>query len=148
MFVCDTGNHRVKVYDKELRLQRIIGRQGKKKGFFNSPVNLAFDETGNVFVTEEDNHRVQVLRPNGKTICTIGHHGSRPGELDRPVGIAISGQYIYIVDRGNKRISVFTTQGDFVTTFGSGVLCFPECIAIDRDGYVYVSDSRQQIFIF
>ena len=148
VFVCDTGNRRVKVYDKELRLQRIIGRQGKKKGFFNSPVNLFFDETGNVFVTEAANHRVQVLRPNGKTICTIGHHGSRPGELDTPVGIAISGQYTYIVDSGNKRISVFTTQGDFVTTFGSGVLCFPECIAIDRDGYVYVSDSRQKIYVF
>ena len=150
IFVTDTNNHRVKVYDKELCLQRIIGRQGSERGYFKKPANLAFNETNCLFVSELSNNRVQVLNPDGETIRTIRDLGSiyRPEELDRPVGIAIKGNYMYIVDLGNKHILVFTTQGDFVTMFGSEVLHRPECIAIDRDGYVYVSDDRAQIYVF
>ena len=52
---------------------------------------------------------------------------------------------MYVTDIDNKHISVFKTTGEFVTTFGEEKLVFPECIAIDDDGFIYVTDSRSNV---
>ena len=54
---------------------------------------------------------------------------------------------IYITDM-YERISVFKLTGEFVTTFGEKILTHPECIAIDDNGYIHVSDSRSRIVTF
>ena len=48
---------------------------------------------------------------------------------------------IYITDKQNGRISVFNLSGHFVATFGNN-LFHPEAIAIDDDGYVYVTKKK------
>ena len=47
---------------------------------------------------------------------------------------------MYVTDKYNKRVSVFRTSGEFVTTFGEGELTRPECVAIDENGFVNVTD--------
>jgi DNA-binding beta-propeller fold protein YncE len=55
---------------------------------------------------------------------------------------------VYVVDHGNGRISVFKTTGEFVTVLGAGILKEPECIAIDDNGYIHVTDDRSRIVTF
>ncbi len=145
LYVCDSSNHRVQVFDQSLQLLRTIGGQGSGNRHFYSPDDLDFDDDGNIYVVEQLNHRIQVLTPQGKYIRTIGRYGNGPGELSKPISPAIHRGMLYVTDKNNKRISVFKTTGEFVTTFGEGVLSSPESIAIDENGYIYVTNARSQL---
>jgi tripartite motif-containing protein 2/3/tripartite motif-containing protein 71 len=67
-------------------------------------------------------------------------------KLDRPYGIAIdTSDMVYVSEEGNSRVSVFTSEGQFVTQFGrngEGPGCFqsPRGLAVDNSGVVYVCD--------
>ena len=148
IYVCDSRNHRVQVFDQDLKLLRVIGSQGTADGCFGIPDDLDFDEAGNIYVVEEDNHRVQVLTPQGQHIRYIGGYGNGKGELDNPMSAAVYQNMIYITDNNNKRISVFTTMGEFITTFGEGILTYPECIAIDDNGHIFVTDNKTHVVKF
>ena len=139
IYVCDGDNHRIQVFDEDLNLIRVIGKEGKAEGCFKSPDDLDFDEAGNIYVVEQYNHRIQVLTPEGRHIRYIGRPGANQGELDHPVSAAIHRNMIYVTEGEGGCISVFTLTGEFVTAFGHG-LPSPECIAIDEDGYIHVSD--------
>ena len=57
-----------------------------------------------------------------------------------------SGQYVYVTDIGAHKIVVFTTEGDYVTSFGD---CESYGVCVDQDGFVYVTDfSTCKINIF
>jgi DNA-binding beta-propeller fold protein YncE len=148
IYVCDTRNDRIQVFGKDLNLFRVIGRQGKEKGCFSCLDELDFDEDGNIYVADHDNHRIQVLTQQGDHIRNIGYPGAGFGELNHPVSVAINKNMVYVTDVDNIRISVFKTTGEFVTVFGAGILKEPECIAIDGNGYIYVTDSRSRIVTF
>src|SRR3954463_319486 len=75
-----------------------------------------------------------------------GGTGSGDGQLLNPHGITITGSTVYIADGNNNRIQKFTTDGAFVTkwgSFGSGNSQFssPTDVATDAAGNVYVVDS-------
>ena len=139
IYVCDSFNNRIQIFDEDLNLIRIIGgEQGDGDGCFNIPNTLDFDEVGNIYVTDERNHRVQVLTAEGQHIRNIGSCGSEPGELQQPASAVVHKNMIYIADYANGRISVFKLTGEFVTTFGHG-LSSPGSVDVDEDGYVHVS---------
>ena len=77
------------------------------------------------------------------------------GELSLPYGLAIdSSDRVYVSEYDNHRVSVFTSEGQFVTSFGSrgegpGQFACPRGLAVDSTGVVYVCDynnSRVQLF--
>ena len=92
--------------------------------------------------------RVQVLTPQGEHIRNIGRSGFKEGELDHPVSAAVHVGMVYVTEANSIRVSVFKTTGEFVTTFGEGILSCPVCIAIDDSGFVYVTDNREKIVKF
>ena len=61
---------------------------------------------------------------------------------------------IFVTESGNHRVSVFTSQGGYLTSFGScgsgpQQFQYPYGITVDKSGMVYVCDSgneRVQIF--
>ena len=75
-----------------------------------------------------------------------------------PAGLAVdSDDNIYVTDRGNDRIQIFTSDGTFITAIGSpgsedGQFNRPEGVGVDpysNTGLVYVADtgnSRIQVF--
>ena len=145
LFVCDTNNNRIQVFDKSLNFVRILGRKGSENGCFNSPADLDFDSDGNVYVADEINSRVQVVSPHGQHLRNIG---SNSGELALPSSVAIHRGKVFVTDLEGHSVSVFTTAGKFVASFGDGILSHPERIAIDDCGFVYVSDSRAKLIKF
>ena len=39
-------------------------------------------------------------------------------ELNTPFGVCVVGQYVYVVSHSNHGMWVFTTEGEYVTSFG------------------------------
>ena len=143
IYVCDTNNHQIQVLDTDLNLLRVIGHVGIAPRMFKSPYDLVFDEDDNIYVVENKNNRVQVLTPQGGHIRFIGTSGTN--SLILPCSASIHNGHIYITNRGRKCISVFTLTGTFVTSFGEKHHVLPECIDIDKDGYIYVTSDRKNI---
>jgi len=80
-------------------------------------------------------------------------NGSGPGELSYPRGIHVDHDYVYVVEWGNHRVSVFHTSGAFISSFGKGgregELNSPKGITTDQDGFLYVCDtSNNRIQMF
>jgi len=60
IFVADTWNHRVSIFDKDGDFLHCFGQYGSGKGKFQYPNGIAIGPTGNVFITDHDNHRIQI----------------------------------------------------------------------------------------
>jgi sugar lactone lactonase YvrE len=84
-----------------------------------------------------------------------GTIGSDNGQFNSPQGIAVDGSgNVYVADRDNNRVQVFSSTGTFVRAWGTagsgdGQLYTPQGIAVDSIGNVYVADSinnRIQVF--
>ncbi|MET0305940.1 MAG: hypothetical protein ABW196_06900 [Solirubrobacterales bacterium] len=55
--------------------------------------------------------------------CVKGTAGSGPGQLDTPLGVAVdTAGDVYVVDGENHRVQKFSPAGEFLLTFGGGVL--------------------------
>ena len=77
-------------------------------------------------------------------------------ELNCPTNIAIdtSDNMVYVSENSNNRVSVFTSEGQFVKSFGRwgkgpGEFNHPHGLAVDTNGVVYACDhgnSRVQVF--
>jgi DNA-binding beta-propeller fold protein YncE len=175
IYVADTLNHRVQVYNDEGELVRSIGEFGDGEEEFNEPRGLAVDDQNNLYVADTWNARIVKISPSGEWLDTWGGgeqemgngrvatitDGSEEQNLDNPLGffgprgIAVDSEgRVFIADTGNKRIVVTDDEGDYLYQWGMagsepGQFNEPTGIAIDADGLVYVADTwngRVQVF--
>jgi DNA-binding beta-propeller fold protein YncE len=145
LYVCDSRNNRIQVFDLQLDFKRIFG---KGKGQFSDPSDVDFDSSGNIYVTDSKNHRIQVFTPQERYIRVIGYKRFGSKELEYPLSIHIVNDFIFVTEHQKNHVTVFKTSGELVTTFGKGILEHPEGIEVDIDGYVYVTSHFSRIFVF
>jgi sugar lactone lactonase YvrE len=69
VYVTDTGNKRVQVFDPNGQFLRAIGGEGSGPGQFREPVGLALDSAGNLYVADTWNQRIQRLDPTGRQVA-------------------------------------------------------------------------------
>ena len=150
LYVVDSKNHRIHVFDKDLQYQRHLGEQGTNNGYFRSPTDVAIDNTGKLYITDTLNNRIQVMNHEGKFIRNITKTDKQRQYQypHMPQKITISRGYIYTTEYQMNSVCVFTMAGDLVTTFGQEHIIHPEGIAIDKDGYVYVTSNKENIVVF
>ena len=132
---------RIMVYDRELKYARQIVGADKSSFYF-----LSSDNHHNVYVSNLENSSVQVFSNHGEFLCSFGCDEKGVARLKYPRGVCVAGQYVYVADYGVRKIVVFTTEGDYVTSFGSG---YYRDVCVDQDGFVYASDSNNnKIYIY
>ena len=143
VMVCNYGNG-VMVYTKELKYVRKIGSHGDGPGQFSDERVLSSDDHGNLYVSDYGKSCVHVYS-NGEFLYSFGCGEDGEKVLASPHGVCVAGRYVYVVDHGKHCVSVFTTKGSHVTTFGqkgsgNGDFNGPIGVCIDKDGFVYVCD--------
>jgi len=151
VFVADTGNKRILLYDADGNFIMQIGSEGLSIGQFEEPVGLAFDPRGYLYVADTWNQRVQVFAPSedGSTYSPFlqwdvaGWYGE---SLDNKPYLAADNQgHIFVTDPEAYRILEFKNNGEFIRTWGEygiGAENFglASAIAVDVEGHVWVSD--------
>ena len=151
VYVCDSKNGRVQVFDSNLNFVRSFG-DGPDQ--LKDPRDIDFDTQENIYVVDFEKDQVLVFSEDGQYLRHFGQWGVGKGELGGPRGLYVRGDYAYVTEYCNNRVSVFRTSGKFVHSFGKegsgrGKLNWAWGIAIDCDGFVFVSDygnSRIQVF--
>jgi sugar lactone lactonase YvrE len=119
IYVADTGNSRVQIFNQDGSFIKEFGNQGTANGEFLFPEGILVNK-GKIYVVDTGNHRVQIFDSLGNFISKFGSFGNRNGEFNSPVSIAIDDyDYIYITDTNNNRIQVFKSDGTFLKSFGS-----------------------------
>jgi uncharacterized protein (TIGR03663 family) len=153
VYVADSYNHRVQVFDAQGRFMRAWGFQGTGPGQFQEPWGIAVDTDGNVYVADTWNHRIQKFDATGQFVKQWGYFGDSSGALGDPemmygprdVAIDAAGN-VLVSDTGNKRVLSFTPEGQFIRQWGGsgaldGQLREPVGLAVDGAGNVYVADT-------
>jgi DNA-binding beta-propeller fold protein YncE len=156
VYVADSYNHRVQVFDGQGRFLRKWGSQGSGPGQFQEPWGIAVDAAGQVYVADTWNHRIQKFDADGQFVKQWGFFGDTAGALGeavmlygpRDVAVDASGG-VLVSDTGNKRVLRFSPEGEFVRQWGGagsldGQLREPVGLAVDDAGYVYVADTWNQ----
>ncbi len=139
LYVCDT-NSTVFVFDLEDRtfgpLEGAIG-----PGRLRQPTNVAIDEGGTKYVADPVRGQIVVFGPDDAYVTAFGTPGAW-----RPVDVVPLEGRLYVVD-GTKRLIVVldAKTGAALKTIGdkgepTERLDRPTNIALDADGYLYVTD--------
>jgi DNA-binding beta-propeller fold protein YncE len=89
VFVSDTFNDRVEVFDAEGQFIRAFGKPGDGPGYFARPKGIAVDSDGHVWVADSVQDRVQVFTAEGQLLMWMGGHGLLPGQFTSLSGITI-----------------------------------------------------------
>jgi DNA-binding beta-propeller fold protein YncE len=116
---------------------RTIRRPGPP---FNRPTNLAVAPNGSLYVTDGyGNACVHNFSHDGRLLATWGGPGSGPGQFNLPHGIAVDQDgRVYVADRENSRIQVFTAAGRFVVEWLD--VARPMQIVLDGKGRAFVAE--------
>ena len=123
------------------------GTQGSGDGQFDTPVGVAVDASGNVWVADYGNNRIQKFDSSGSFLSKWGSYGTGDGQFDSPIGVAVDASgTVYVAELYNHRIQKFDSNGTFLAkwgTWGSGDGQFdrPRGVAVDASGNVYVADT-------
>jgi hypothetical protein len=92
-------------------------KERKEKQMFYLLTDMDADSSGNIYVLDSEDVNIKVYDQKGRFFKVFSRKGEGPGELLNPVDIYIDGKdLIYVCDSGNNRISIFSGQGDFVSS--------------------------------
>ena len=76
MYVVDSNNDRIQVFNNGGTFIRTWGSAGSVNGQFNTPFGIAIDSSGNAYVSDIENNRIQKFKKDGTYIRTSGIEGS------------------------------------------------------------------------
>ncbi|HSB00935.1 MAG TPA: glycosyltransferase family 39 protein, partial [Anaerolineales bacterium] len=152
VYVADTGNKRIVVFDADGNYLTEFGTAGLDAGQFDEPVGVAVANDGTVYVTDTWNQRIQSFIPNqdGTFYSPLQQWDVNAWfgqSLDNKPFIAVSAdKHVFITDPEGYRVIEFTGSGDFVRTwgdFGTGPaeIGLAAGVAVDQNGFVWVTDA-------
>jgi len=134
IYIVDQSNHRIRKVDTGGNISTVAGNgSGGFSGDggaatsaqINSPVGIAVDATGNIYIGDQSNHRIRKVDIRGimTTIAGTGSNGYNSdgiaptsAQLNFPNGVFAKGDYLFVADNGNHRIRRFELTPDLKTT--------------------------------
>ena len=147
LYVVDSNNRRVQKFTLSGEYLGQFGSYGSGADQFHTPYGICTDGKGRVLVVDYSNNRLLVFNADGTFVSSLscGFSYSRPEPYD--VAVDNTGN-IHVTLNSSNRVVVYSSDGKQITTYGSGNIRSPTGIAIDEEGYRYVSDNRSRISIF
>jgi DNA-binding beta-propeller fold protein YncE len=152
IYVADTKNSRIEVFDGVGHLVRQFGGKGPGLSEFNEPCGVAVDSQGDLWVADTWNNRIVHYAAEGQPVSAIGQPDIA---FFGPRAVVVSNKnFVYVADTGNKKIVRFDRDGKKLNEFGGdgsgpGQLVEPVGLAADASGNIHVADTgnhRIQVF--
>lgn len=169
VYVADCGNHRIRKITPAGVVTTVAGSgvagYGDGTGtaaVFHTPTGLTLDAAGNIYVADDLNNMIRKITPSGVVTTIAGNltAGSANGtgtaaSFNRPFDLKFDSYgNLYVTDWYNHMIRKISPSAAVTTLAGSTTagsangtgtaasFNYPECLAIDANGNLYVSDEH------
>lgn len=168
LYVAETGAHRIRRVDARTRLIETLAGDGipgergdggpARAARLSSPMGLAIDTRGHLYVADAGNHRVRRITLATGVIATVAGTGvagvtdANPGtqaRLTRPTHVALdgSGGLIIVEDRSSRLRRLHLDSGGLETLQTRG-LSRVGAVAAGNDRRLYVADeATRRVFV-
>ena len=155
IYCADNFDHTVRIFKPDGTLIKTLGEKDKPAdtgfkawttpvqqaaGPFNMVTNVALSPEGDMYIADGyGNARIHKFSADGNLQFSWGGPGSGPGQFKIPHAIAVDrrGQ-VYVADRENSRIQIFTGAGEYVTEWTH--VNRPDDLYIDEDENLFVAE--------
>lgn len=87
---------------------------------FGSPIHVARDGDGNLFVLDDQDCCIKKFDRNGNFLLKFGRQGQGPGEFQYPMRLGIGGENRLIVQCMDWTFQIFDLNGQYVDRFSMG----------------------------
>ncbi|CAF3326191.1 unnamed protein product, partial [Rotaria socialis] len=119
LYIIDQSERRIKVFNRDFKLIRVIGQYGHGVGQYLTPCDLCTNEQKNIFVCDAGGHRILKYNEQGEFLLSWGELGTNNGQFKCPACVCIlNGDRLAVTDWGNDRIQIFNTDGDHLLSIG------------------------------
>ena len=154
IYVSDTNNQRVQIFDYDGKPLLQFGKAGSGKGEFSFPYGLAVDSKGQIYVADLYNGVVEIYDGAGRFLKNFAEEAGGKKPFVRPAGLFLDGSKLYVTDVGLSQVLVFdVNSGRKLQEIGKkgvapGQLNSPNFVMVNG-GKVYVVDTgndRVQVF--
>lgn len=110
LYVVDSGNFRIQIFDRNGRFLKSFGSVGRQMGQFARPKEIAADPSGNIYVVDTAFGNFQIFDPEGELLMFIGTRAEQdgPARYMLPAGIYVDEDgRVYMVDQWFRKIDIF-----------------------------------------
>lgn len=167
LYHADAGDHTVRSFTPDGKTLMVLGtegEQGPEGEPFRSPTNATVAVSGDLYVSDGyEQNRCHCFSPKGELKHSWGRgdavyyqmaaHGEMtgvvgdgPGEFNLPHGIVTdSSGRVYVIDRENGRVQVFTAEGEYMTEWND--VPGGNDAVIDGDGVMHIATGHGGIFV-
>ncbi len=142
LFVADAGRKGIHRFDSERNKYQLITRE--KGQDFITPVGMAADFEGNIYVTDSELAKVFIIPFDKDEAIPVPFSE----DFVRPTGIAVDAKsgWIYVVDTGIHSVYIFREDRSLVKRFGhrgsdKGEFNYPTYLWQSKSGRLLVTDS-------
>lgn len=113
LYVTDTLNDRVEVFDADGNFIRTWGKNGDGPGNFARPKGIAIDVDGHVWVADAMLNRMQIFTSEGQLLLAFGNFGNMPGQFQAMTGLTIDkSNRVFAAEQYLGRVQMFRYYTD------------------------------------
>jgi DNA-binding beta-propeller fold protein YncE len=149
VWVTDQRGHQVHKFTPQGDLLMSVGTAGEAgmdATHFDQPTDVVIAPNGDFYVTDGyGNNRVAKFNADGEFLLDWGGRetGDQPGQFELPHGITLGPDgKVYVADRTNLRIQVFTPDGEFIEQWKTDQWARPWGLEYNAaDNSIYVMDG-------
>ncbi|MFN7251918.1 MAG: 6-bladed beta-propeller [Anaerobacillus sp.] len=149
IYITDTNNKRVQIFDLAGEFLFAFGEEGSEPGQFNFPYGIAGDNYGNVYVADMYNGVISKHDAKGEFIEYFAHELSIEKKISSPAGLRIVNELVYVSDIQESKVLVLNMAGELLVEVGEqgdgpGQFIAPNAVTADNEGNIYVVDTGNQ----
>lgn len=139
-YVADPSGKRVFQFDNNGNVIKVF----EDLANLSRPMDVVVDEmTGDVLVADGSYSHIVVFNEFGKAMRAIGQRGSGPGRFRAITAMTLGPEGLYVLDRLESPVQVYSLSGEFKYSFGESYQIFPNAIAVTDERVVYVADKSE-----
>jgi len=115
IYVLDSENVNIKVYDPKGRFLKVFSRKGKGPGQLSNPIDIYIDDKDLIYVCDSGNNRISIFDGQGDFVSSINFKEYSAGKI---IGINPRGGIILRVDKTSIESSMsFITRSYFINMY-------------------------------
>ena len=143
VYVCDTGNNRIRVLSTIGEYVRQFGRD-----HLPEPTAICISQQDELFVTDRATQCVLKFSLTGEFLKRAGSSGNKPGQFIGITGLCCEAGLVYICDLSIHQIQIFDSELNFINDFGYEELSSPSDIHILSDTIYILSANNNCIYCY